>query len=420
MNQIVIIADDLTGAADTGVQFCHFYDDTFLISYLHLSNAVLPASRSAVALYTNSRALEMLNAHKRLGSVARRLAELKPLWVYKKMDSCLRGNPGAETEALMDELAYEASFIAPAFPEMGRTTVNGTHLIHGIPVGQTEISRDPVTPVTESDLRTVIKSQCRYPVGHIPLNLLEEGDTALGDEIERQIRGGIRHIVFDTTCREHLDRIARLIFSSSHRILPAGSAGLAAGFGGLLPSEPRLKTYDHRSFEGGNHLLVCGTNSEVTRRQIKTLVAAYPYEEIALDRGILADADPRDAFLNSVSLVRSKLSAKHVVITMESPQQAPVSARLAQPTTDGTIDDRRAGAFAGGSIDGDQTGTSFSHRRRYRRCGYNFCRRKRDPNTWRSRNRRGTGHAYRWTPGWSAGCDQGRRIWWRGHAGRPA
>jgi uncharacterized protein YgbK (DUF1537 family) len=331
MDNIVIIADDLTGAADTGVQFCPFYDNTVLISYLQLSDAVAPASGSAVALYTNSRALDMPTAHKRLRSVARRLSELKPFWLYKKIDSCLRGNPGAETEALIDELAYKASFIAPAFPEMGRTTVNGIHLIHGIPVGQTEISRDPVTPVTESDLRTVIKSQCRYSVGHIPLNLLEEEDTALGDEIERQIREGIRHIVFDTTCRQHLDRIARLIFASSHRILPVGSAGLAAGFGGLLPSGPGLKTYDHRSFEGGNHLLVCGTNSEVTRRQIKALAAAYPHEEIALDCGILADAPPRDAFLNCASLVRSKLSAKHVVVTMESPPHPAVSARLLHP-----------------------------------------------------------------------------------------
>jgi len=43
------------------------------------------------------------------------------------MDSCLRGNPGAEAEALMDVLAYDVSFIAPAFPEMGRTTVDGIH-----------------------------------------------------------------------------------------------------------------------------------------------------------------------------------------------------------------------------------------------------------------------------------------------------
>ena len=157
MNQIVIIADDLTGAADTGVQFCPFFDDTVLISYLQLSNAVAPTSRSAVALYTNSRALVEKRAHERLKSIARRLSKLEPLWIYKKMDSCLRGNPGAETEALMDELAYVASFIAPAFPEMGRTTVNGTHLVHGIPVGQTEISRDPLTPVTESDLRTIIQ-----------------------------------------------------------------------------------------------------------------------------------------------------------------------------------------------------------------------------------------------------------------------
>ena len=327
MNQIVIIADDLTGAADTGVQFCPFYENTVLVSYLHLSKTVVAASGSAVALYTNSRALDKMAAHQRLGSVAGRLSELKSFWVYKKMDSCLRGNPGAETEALMDELAYEASFIAPAFPEMGRTTVNRIHQVHGIPVGQTEISRDPVTPVTESDLRTVIKSQSRYPVGHIPLKLLEQEETALRDEIQRQIRGGIRHIVFDTTRREHLDRIAHLIFSSSHRILPVGSAGLAAGLGSLLPSGPIYKTHDHHSFEAGNHLLVCGTNSEVTRRQIKTLVAAYPYEEIALDRGILADAHPRDAFLNSVSLVRSKLSAKHMVITIESPRQSSDSAR---------------------------------------------------------------------------------------------
>ena len=331
MNQIVIIADDLTGAADTGVQFCPFYDKTVLISYLQLSGTERPNSsfspRGATALYTNSRALAVKTARERLGSIARRLSKLEPLWIYKKIDSCLRGNPGAEAEALMDELAYEVSFIAPAFPEMGRTTVNGTHLVHGTPVGRTEISRDPLTPVTESDLCKVIQSQSRYAVGHIPLNLLEGEGAALRDEIEHQIRAGTRHIVFDATYPEHLNRIARLIVSSSHRILPVGSAGLAAGLGGLLPPAPILKTHDHRFFEGGNHLLVCGTNSEVTRRQIETLVGVYPYEEIALDPAILTDEHRGDAFLNSVSLVRSMLSAKHVIVTIASSQQSPVSAR---------------------------------------------------------------------------------------------
>jgi uncharacterized protein YgbK (DUF1537 family) len=243
------------------------------------------------------------------------------------MDSCLRGNPGAETEALMDELAYEASFIAPAFPEMGRTTVSGNHLVHGVPVGQTEISRDPITPVTESDLCRLIQRQCRYPVGHIALNLMEGEETALVDEIERQIRQGIRHVVFDATCREHLDRVARLIYSCSHRILPVGSAGLAAGLGGLLLPKSIPKTDGHNYYEGGNYLLVCGTKSEVTRRQIKTLMATYPYEEIALDPGMLTGEKGRDAILDNASLVRSKLSVNHIIVTIDFSRPSVVSRR---------------------------------------------------------------------------------------------
>lgn len=339
MNQIIIIADDLTGAADTGVQFCPFYDDTVLTSYLQLLGTETLGPGSATALYTNSRALDIMSAHTRLRSVARRLIKLEPLWIYKKIDSCLRGNPGAETEALMDELAYDVSFIAPAFPEMGRTTVDGTHLVHGIPLAQTEISRDPVTPVTESDLAKIIGSQSRYPVGHIPLNLLEGEETLLQDEIERQIRGGSKHIVFDATNRDHLDRISRLVFSSSHRILPVGSAGLAAGIGGLLPPGPIVKNNFHRSAEDGNHLLVCGTNSEVTRRQIKTLMAVHSYEEIALDPAILIEEHREDDFINRVSSLQSKLSAKHSIVTIGASRQLPAATQqlISQETAQSMI-----------------------------------------------------------------------------------
>ena len=60
MNNVVIIADDLTGAADTGVQFCPFFEDTTLISYQKLEQLLdlrLAAGSQATAVYTNSRAL---------------------------------------------------------------------------------------------------------------------------------------------------------------------------------------------------------------------------------------------------------------------------------------------------------------------------------------------------------------------------
>ena len=60
MKNIVVIADDLTGAADTGVQFFPYFDDTTLIPYhrlVRIAQSVWTSSSQALAVYTNSRAL---------------------------------------------------------------------------------------------------------------------------------------------------------------------------------------------------------------------------------------------------------------------------------------------------------------------------------------------------------------------------
>ena len=140
MDNIVIIADDLTGAADTGVQFCPFFEDTTLVSYQQLDRIweqISPVARRAIAVYTNSRALAADTAQHRLVSVAQGLARNQPIRIYKKIDSCMRGNVGSEVDALLDELGYEASFITPAFPEMGRTTRDDIHRVNGTPLNQT-------------------------------------------------------------------------------------------------------------------------------------------------------------------------------------------------------------------------------------------------------------------------------------------
>jgi uncharacterized protein YgbK (DUF1537 family) len=310
MKKIVIIADDLTGAADTGVQFCHFFEETVLLPYHQLAHgfeAILPSASQVLSIYTSSRAMDARAASVRVASVGSQLSASKSTWIYKKVDSCLRGNLGAEIEAVMDMLDFELSFIAPAFPGMGRTTVNDIHRVHGTPVSETEISRDPVTPITDSHVSRIIAAQSRYPVGHVALNFLDSDEAGLLGEIERQIRLGVKHVVFDTTSQEHLDRIARLVFFSERRILPVGSAGLATSLGRLLPNR--------------NHLLVCGTASEVTKLQIKNLIETHAYEEVILEAEILGDQNQRNAILNQVPSVRSKLSKNNVVIRIGWPRK---------------------------------------------------------------------------------------------------
>ena len=324
MEQIVIIADDLTGAADTGVQFCPFVDETVLISYHRLSNVLSTADDAvsrAMLVYTNSRALEADRARQRLESVAGSFSQSKPKWLYKKVDSCLRGNLGAEIDAVMDTLGFELSFIAPAFPEMGRTTVNDIHRVNGIPVSQTDISQDPVTPVSESRLSNVVAQQSRYPVGHVALDFLEGTDIGLQAEIERLASLGTRHIAFDITSPDHLGKIARLFLSSSRKILPVGSAGLAAQLGRLLPAKPGSKEDEHkdRPSQRGNHLLVCGTASRVTDQQIKALIATYPYEVIVLEADNLYDQSRRDFLLKKASFIQSILTSENVIIRIGLP-----------------------------------------------------------------------------------------------------
>jgi uncharacterized protein YgbK (DUF1537 family) len=321
MDSFIIIADDLTGAADTGVQFCRFFEDTTLVSYQQLDRILErpPGSASqATAVYTNSRALTAEAAHQRLLYVARKLAGRQSLRIYKKIDSCMRGNVGAEVDALLDALGYEVSFITPAFPELGRTTENDIHRVHGIPLAETEISRDPTSPVKKSHLTRIVRSKSKYPVGHVAAAHLHRTNSELQAQIDRQVLRGFRHLVFDAATRYHLDRIAGLVYSFPGKALPVGSAGLAGSL--TEPLNPREKAVKSGpKIDGtGSNLLVCGTASEVTGRQIDELLKKHPYEFVHLSAVMLAAQNRSHDFLETVSAIRSSLLKKNVILAIAS------------------------------------------------------------------------------------------------------
>ena len=332
MDDIIIIADDLTGAADTGVQFCPFFEDTILVSYQKMDRILKPGAApasQATAVYTNSRALTARAAQQCLFLLAQKLAGKQSLWIYKKIDSCMRGNVGSEVDALLEALGYAASFIAPAFPELGRTTENGIHRVHGIPLDQTEISRDPISPVKESRLTRIVQDQSIYPVGHVAADCLNGTDTQLRAQVDRLVRRGFKHLVFDAANRRHLDRIARLVYSFSGKVLPVGSAGLAGSLTQPLSRREKAVPAGPRVESAGSNLLVCGTASEITRRQIDHLRAQQDYEFTQLCPGMLAGQTESSAFLQAVSAARASLLKSNVVLAVAPPQNSRASSGAA-------------------------------------------------------------------------------------------
>jgi uncharacterized protein YgbK (DUF1537 family) len=138
---IGVIADDLTGAAELGAVGLR----------LGLKAEILRSSRprstaDLVCVDTDSRSCTPAEAAKRAASAAKLLRSAGAEWIYKKVDSVLRGNVTAEVEAVMQELGFNRALILPANPSLGRIIRDGQYFVQGKPIHRTEFARDPEYP----------------------------------------------------------------------------------------------------------------------------------------------------------------------------------------------------------------------------------------------------------------------------------
>jgi uncharacterized protein YgbK (DUF1537 family) len=277
---IVLVADDLTGAADAGVQLARRGLRTRVL--LDLSDAAACGDVEALSVDTDTRALPAAAAYRRVRQVATKLRAVAPEHVYKKVDSTLRGNLGAEIDAVMDAFGLQLAVVAPAFPALGRTTRRGIHYLRGTPIHQTEIGRDPRAPVTESDIVRVLEGQSRRTAALVPLETVAAGPMAVRREVDLQLERGARLLVFDAEGDDHLRSVATAL-ADRRDLLWVGSAGLAeqlAEFLGLAVRPPGAPPAEPA---GGPVLLVAGSASETTRQQVAAFEACPGVRAVRLD-----------------------------------------------------------------------------------------------------------------------------------------
>ncbi|MDQ0900819.1 four-carbon acid sugar kinase family protein [Paenibacillus sp. V4I7] len=266
MERISIIADDLTGASDSGVQFARNGLKTQVI-FDWMSISDVDNEIDVIVIDTDSRSIAGEMAYQRAKSAALALKDKGFTWIYKKMDSTLRGNLGQEIKGVMDAFGFEAAFIAPAFPRIGRATVNGIHYLNGIPIHETEMARDPKTPVPDSDIARILLKQSGKSCANIDLSLLHDGLDSVSHYIKDAIKNNTKLFVFDAETDEDLKRIAALIQSFGSRVLWVGSAGLTEF---LLPMDRPQKQENHHKKPSaqGPVMLVAGSISNITREQV--------------------------------------------------------------------------------------------------------------------------------------------------------
>ncbi|WP_254124706.1 four-carbon acid sugar kinase family protein [Neobacillus sp. 114] len=278
--KLAVIADDLTGANDTGVQFAkQGLNTTVLFAETQLQPAHLSAD--VIVLNSDSRALTSEKAYKAVFNLAAQLNKLSVSKVFKKIDSTMRGNIGPEIDAVMDAYKLKTSFVVPAFPKSNRVTTNGYHYVNGVLLEETPIAQDPVCPVTESYLPKLLQEQSKREVTFISISDVQKGKSHLSEKIKDLSSGdSSKIIVVDATTDEELNMIVEAAKILEENFLWVGSAGIAYH---LFNTGQREEVLRHQQSDGRLPVLVvAGSVNPVIDRQIQVLKDKYHVEEIVI------------------------------------------------------------------------------------------------------------------------------------------
>lgn len=233
---IAVIADDLTGAAEiAGIGWRHGLD----AKILHRDEP--PSSAGLLVYDSDSRNCTPAEARRRVTRIVKRLQTKNPAWIFKKVDSVLRGNALAETEAAMRALKLPRGILVSANPSAGRVVRDGKYFIHGRPIHKTDFRHDPRHPRRSPRVVDLLGGQ-----GRLPLAVVKPTASAPSEGI----------IVGDAA---DVADVRRWAVAVDARTFAAGGAEF---FSALL-ANCGLKTRARRkSFSAGRTLFVCGSLAE--------------------------------------------------------------------------------------------------------------------------------------------------------------
>lgn len=262
MIKAIMIADDLTGAMDTAVHFAAAGLSTRVLVRLPDESGGQPAGTMAVpagngwlreeadvlAVNTDTRHLPADAAYRIVYALAVQAGKAGIPCVYKKTDSALRGNVGAELSALRRALGMNMLPFIPAYPRLGRTVEEGCLFINGVPAMETALGRDPIDPLTSSRVSEIL------------------GSTAPAGEASKIL-------VFDAASREDLAGAAKTL--GDRVFVCAGCGGfaeilaekLSERFGGDGLNAP--VTAEDSGIPQGGMLLICGSLHEKSLLQVE-------------------------------------------------------------------------------------------------------------------------------------------------------
>lgn len=217
MVKLLIIADDFTGAIDSGAQFAKAGIGTLVMSGESFQVEAAYSGTQVLVIDTETRHSSPQEAYGKVYGVARQAYQAGVKHIFKKVDSTLRGNIGCELAAVMAAIEKERLYLVPSYPEQNRVTINGMQFVDGLPLKDSAFANDPFNPVFSNSVAEIVARQTDIPVFlATPQNLAAQRAAVDGKAI----------IAVDSRTREDILAIGEEL-REEKGILMAGAAGVS-------------------------------------------------------------------------------------------------------------------------------------------------------------------------------------------------
>lgn len=311
--RISVISDDLTGASDCGGQLVRF---GLKVSVVVQEHSKKMNDYDAVIYNTDSRSVSGFEAYERVKKVCDTIKSGPVDLVYKKIDSTMRGNIGEEINAIYDSFSPDFVIIAPAFPVNGRKVINGIHYLNSVKLENTEVAKDPKTPVRDSEIKRLIENQSKRKVEHISFQEIHQGYDTIMDKLVSCKNNQISYITVDSVQESDLEKLVELIHQTDFSVVWVGSAGLMnylPEIYGMKQVQKTLPMTIHRE----PVLLVVGSVSATGRSQLEHLLNYSDTVGLEMDSAkVLQDKDVKAMELTRIlsGAKESFLQGKNVVL----------------------------------------------------------------------------------------------------------
>ncbi len=262
---VLVIADDFTGANDAGSGLARAGARVHVLFDSRTPHQADAAD--VLVINTDSRAVSAEEAAQRTTlALQQHHAMANDGWLFKKMDSTLRGNAGAEIAAALRASGKSLALVIPAVPKLGRTTRHGEVWINQQPLIDTEFASDPKTPVTSSNVLSCLQSQCDVPGENLDLATLRGGDLASLLASKQGL------LVVDAENDADIALVLAAAATLPQRPLLAGASGLGDALGQLLAARATRPV-----------LAVVGSMSAIAQQQISRLASQRDIRIIDID-----------------------------------------------------------------------------------------------------------------------------------------